>query len=130
MPGVTGHTSAAGLVTKTLPPGGRVRPPRALLVIWYSTGDPNTLETPIRAPFAGLTKGSSSESPSAIDTPPIARWADGRMSNWSPCARRTVRIAMSWAEAGDARTTRRGRIERRATHANMHIHHHPAEGTP
>src|SRR2546428_11727266 len=88
-------------------------------------GEPKKRDALIRAPLAGLMNASSSGSVRAIDTPPMARFKDGKMSNWSAWASGTVRIEMSWAEAGPARVTRRAdkRIKRRG------IRHHPAGGT-
>src|SRR2546425_4205116 len=37
-----------------------------------------------------------------MDTPPIPRLLDGKIENWSPCAKGTVRIWMSWAAPGGA----------------------------
>src|SRR3989442_9263599 len=58
---------------------------------------------PTLAPFAGFTKGSSSVSASAIETPPIPKLLDGKIANWSPWAIGTVLIEMSCGGAGRAR---------------------------
>src|SRR2546422_7232176 len=58
---------------------------------------------PTLAPFAGFTKGSSSVSASAIETPPIPKLLDGKIANWSPWAIGTVLIEMSCGGARRAR---------------------------
>src|SRR5207247_1457383 len=49
-----------------------------------------------------FVNGSSSVSGTVMDTPPIPRVLDGKIENWSPCAKGTVRIWMSWAAPGGA----------------------------
>ena len=66
----------------------------------------------MRDPMAGLVKGSANSSSSAMLVPPIARFSDGKIKNWSPVASGTVLREMSWAydEAGHS-----SRVERYKT---------------
>ena len=52
-----------------------------------------------RTPFAGLTNGSSSESATAIPTPPMAIACEGRKSNWWAWDTGTVRIEINCPDA-------------------------------
>src|SRR3990170_5331853 len=54
---------------------------------------------PILEPLAGFTNASSSGSATAMDTPPIPAFREGKMENWSACATGTVLMPMSWADA-------------------------------
>ncbi len=68
---------------RTMPPRGMVWPPPALCDTEYAVGDPKKIpfrRSLSRAPLAGFSNGSRSESASAIEMPPRPVLADGEES--------------------------------------------------
>src|SRR4030095_7937351 len=80
-----------------LMPTGSVSPPPAFLETEKNVGEPKTRMPASRVPFAGLMKGSSEESASAMESPPIPRFADGRKANCPPSAMGALFTAMTCA---------------------------------
>src|SRR5688572_6695405 len=78
-------------------PRGSVVPAPELPDVEKKLGAPKYCDVRTRAPFAGLTKGSSSVSASAMETPAMP--ADGRNENCSLSATAIVFTRITWASA-------------------------------